>query len=113
MYECTVKENGSMGKIVFQGSLTIQNALSIKKCFSDVLIKVQELFIDHNNSTEFDTMYLQLLIALHNSASLHNKKVKWSYPKLFTTYVKDSGLSAIKCLTNNENDNEYLEVKNE
>jgi anti-anti-sigma regulatory factor len=111
MYECTVKENGTMGEIVFHGSLTIQNALSIKKSFSDILLKVQELFIDHNNSTEFDAMYLQLLIALHNSASLLNKKVKWSYPVLFTTYVKDSGLSGIKCLTNNEN--EYLELKNE
>ncbi|MGA7720579.1 MAG: hypothetical protein WCA84_05310 [Ignavibacteriaceae bacterium] len=112
MYECKINENGISGEIVFQGSLTIKNAASIKECLSDVLFKVQDLFIDHNNASEFDIIYMQLLVALYNSATLYNKTVKWSYPKLFITYVKDAGLSGIKCLTNNEIDKKFIEANN-
>jgi hypothetical protein len=113
MYEYKINENGITGEIVFQGSLTIKNSASIKECLTGLLFKVQEIIIDHDNASEFDINYMQLLVALNFDATLDKKSVKWNYPKLFTTYVKDAGLSGIKCLTNNETDKKQIKVKNE
>lgn len=113
MYKFIVNDNGLSGEIFFHGNLTVKNALKIKESLSEAFDRVRELFINHNEATGFDIAYIQLLVGLHNSAALLGKTIKWSYPKLFITFIKDAGLSGCHCLTNTELINEWAEYENE
>jgi len=104
MHELLISDNGSRGVIVFHGSLTIQNAVSIKECLLDALEKVTDLSIDHNDATGYDITYIQLLITLRNSAAILGKSISINSSKSFIAFVKDSGLANYKFLLNNEVD---------
>jgi len=102
MYDFIIEDDGLTGKIIFSGSLTIENAIYIKECLLNSIEKVKELLIDHQDATKYDVTYLQMLTALHNSAGIMGKNVTLNYSKSFDAFVKDAGLENYKFLISDE-----------
>jgi hypothetical protein len=100
MYEAIIDETGATGKINFDGSMMIQEILPVKESFLNSINKTESLIVNHGKVTSFDLSYLQLLIALHKSASSQNKgaEVEEKHPESFLQLMRESGCPFYKWL---------------
>ena len=75
MYEIQIDEVTSTGRIFLGGILKIQEINSLKEALQGALQQVETLKINHEKANSFDLTYLQLLVALHKSASSKHKTI--------------------------------------
>ena len=75
MYEINLDESESKIVLRFNEPLTIQNILDIREAIISSIDKAGNLVIDHGSIEDFDSSYLQLLIAAKRSIELSGKKM--------------------------------------
>lgn len=84
-------------QVILEGQLIIKNAASIKKGLLSAFDSSQNVTLVFKNVIKVDLSVLQLLVALQNSAAIHNKKL--SIDSELTDSVKsvllNSGLQKI------------------
>jgi ABC-type transporter Mla MlaB component len=92
MFEFIPTDN-QKGTLTLTGQMTLQNIVELSSQFFTSLSSVNELFINHEKSDEFDIAYIQLLHSLIKTASLQNKKISFigEQPEVFINRLKIAG----------------------
>lgn len=105
MHELQIDEANSAGRMILSGTLKIQEIIPLKEAFQEALKKVNTLKINHEGGKSFDLTYLQLLVALHKTASARGKtvSVEEKHPIEFISLVRGSGCPSYQWL-NIDND---------
>lgn len=75
MYEINLNESESKINLSFNEALTIPNIMVIREAIITSIDKANKLIIDHGSIEDFDSSYLQVLIAAKRTIDLSGKKL--------------------------------------
>ncbi len=108
MYEMTLNESESKIIISFNEPLTIQNILYVREAILTSIAKVSNLVIEHGSIEDFDSSYLQVLIAATKSIELSGKKMTIIGTKddAFNKLLEETGCFPIKKIIEEKKNNE-------
>ncbi len=94
MFNCKVEKSGDRLRLVVNGSLTIENAASLKKVLIKSMKKAEHVDLHIDNVPELDLSCLQLLCSAHKTYRDSNKYFTLSSgsAEAFSETVKAAGL---------------------
>lgn len=97
MIDFQMEESGKVGKLTFEGEMTIEKVVEVKDALINALNQIDQVYIDVEKVSRVDLSFLQLLYSAFKDSKSKNKKIQMmdTMSDAFRLSVKEVGFSYI------------------